>query len=96
MHQVELTQRLNDKKAELKENRTTMDRSQAEHDKLRLEDVEYVDSFYSLRCVSHLLVVMKMRTRTILNRMAALKTKTGVNVRSHQLSARKERTPILS
>jgi hypothetical protein len=37
---VELTQRLNDKKAELKENRNTMDRSQAEHDKLRLEDVE--------------------------------------------------------
>jgi hypothetical protein len=37
---VELTQQLNDKKTELKENRNTMDRSQAEHDKLRLEDVE--------------------------------------------------------
>jgi hypothetical protein len=45
MHQVELTQRLNDKKTELKENKTIMDRSQTEHDKLRLEDVEYVDSF---------------------------------------------------
>jgi hypothetical protein len=44
MHQVELTQKLTDKKTELKENRNTMDRSQAEHDKLRLEDVEYVDS----------------------------------------------------
>ncbi|KAI9511860.1 RecF/RecN/SMC N terminal domain-containing protein [Russula earlei] len=38
--EVELTQRLTDKKTELKENRTTMDRSQAEHDKLRLEDVD--------------------------------------------------------
>lgn len=43
---MELTQRLNDKKNELKENRNTMDRSQAEHDKLRLVDVEYVN-FYS-------------------------------------------------
>ncbi|KAF8492752.1 RecF/RecN/SMC [Russula emetica] len=41
--EVELTQRLNDKKTELKENRTTMDRSQAEHDKLRLEDVDDED-----------------------------------------------------
>ncbi|KAH9953375.1 hypothetical protein BC827DRAFT_1248888 [Russula dissimulans] len=38
--EVELTQKLNDKKTELKENRNTMDRSQAEHDKLRLEDVD--------------------------------------------------------
>ncbi|KAH9973203.1 RecF/RecN/SMC N terminal domain-containing protein [Lactifluus volemus] len=38
--EVELTQQLNDKKTELKENRNTMDRSQAEHDKLRLEDVD--------------------------------------------------------
>ncbi|KAI0297565.1 RecF/RecN/SMC protein, partial [Multifurca ochricompacta] len=38
--EVELTQKLNDKKAELKENRNTMDRSQAEHDKLQLEDVD--------------------------------------------------------
>lgn len=53
MRQVELTQRLNDKKTELKENRTTMDRSQAEHDKLRLEDVEYVDSF--VRCAAFLI-----------------------------------------
>jgi hypothetical protein len=37
---VELTQKLNDKKTELKDNRHTMERSQAEHDKLRLEDVE--------------------------------------------------------
>ena len=96
MRQVELTQSLNDKKTELKENRTTMDRSQAEHDKLRLEDVEYVDSFRSLRCVSHLLVAMKMRTRTTHKGMAALKTKTGVKARFHQLSAGKERTPILS
>ena len=96
MRQVDLTQRLNDKKTELKENRTTMDRSQGEHDKLRLEDVEYVDSFYSLHCVSHLLVAMKMRTRTILERMTALKTKTGVKARPHQLSAGKGRTPILS
>ncbi len=29
-----------------------MDRSQADHDKLRLEDVEYVDSSFSLRCDS--------------------------------------------
>ncbi|KAH9980780.1 RecF/RecN/SMC protein [Russula compacta] len=41
--EVELTQRLNDKKTELKENRNTMDRSQAEHDKLRLEDVDDED-----------------------------------------------------
>jgi structural maintenance of chromosome 4 len=45
---VELTQGLNDKKTELKENRNTMDRSQAEHDKLRLVDVEYA-SFLSSR-----------------------------------------------
>lgn len=96
MRQVELTQRLNDKKTELKENRTTMDRSQAEHDKLRLEDVEYVDSFCSLRCVSHLLVAMRTRTRTVLKGTAALKTKTDVEVRSHQLSTGKERMPILS
>ncbi|KAI0253228.1 RecF/RecN/SMC N terminal domain-containing protein [Lactifluus subvellereus] len=41
--EVELTQQLNDKKTELKENRNTMDRSQAEHDKLRLEDVDDED-----------------------------------------------------
>ncbi|KAI9453551.1 RecF/RecN/SMC N terminal domain-containing protein [Lactarius psammicola] len=38
--EVELTQKLNDKKTELKDNRSTMDRAQAEHDKLRLEDVD--------------------------------------------------------
>lgn len=53
IRQVELTQRLNDKKTELKENRTTMDRSQAEHDKLRLEDVEYVGPF--VRCAAFLI-----------------------------------------
>jgi hypothetical protein len=52
MRQVELMQRLNDKKTELKENRTTMDRSQVEHDKLRLEDVEYVDSLFFALCFS--------------------------------------------
>ncbi|KAI9444561.1 RecF/RecN/SMC [Lactarius indigo] len=41
--EVELTQKLNDKKTELKENRSTMDRAQAEHDKLRLEDVDDED-----------------------------------------------------
>ena len=63
MRQVELTQKLNDKKTELKENRTTMDRSQAEHDKLRLEDVEYVDPFFFFALRFSLLVAMKMRTR---------------------------------
>ncbi|KAH9058282.1 RecF/RecN/SMC N terminal domain-containing protein [Lactarius vividus] len=41
--EVELTQKLNDKKTELKDNRSTMDRAQAEHDKLRLEDVDDED-----------------------------------------------------
>ena len=40
VRKVELTQKLNDKKTELKDNRSTMDRAQAEHDRLRLEDVE--------------------------------------------------------
>ena len=83
VRQVELTQRLNDKKTELKENRTTMDRSQAEHDKLRLEDVEYADSPI-VRFVSHLFVATKRtRTRTNLRETMAVKTKTGVKVRSH-------------
>ncbi|KAI0275213.1 RecF/RecN/SMC N terminal domain-containing protein [Gloeopeniophorella convolvens] len=38
--EVELTQKLGDKKTELKENKHTMERSHAEHDKLRLEDVD--------------------------------------------------------
>jgi hypothetical protein len=90
---VELTQRLNDKKTELKENRTIMDRSQADHDKLRLEDVEYVDSLLARCAATHLLVVMKMRMKTVPKAMAAVKTKTGVKVK---LSARKERTLNLS
>lgn len=95
MGQVGLTQRLNDKKAELKENRTTMDRSQAEHDKLRLEDVEYVGSPL-FRFVSHLLAVTrKTRNRTSPREMTAVKTKTGVKARSRQLAAGKERTPTL-
>jgi hypothetical protein len=73
-----------------------MDRSQAEHDKLRLEDVEYVDSFFFFALRFSLLVAMKTRTRTTLERMTALKTKTGVKARPHQLSAGKGRTPILS
>ena len=92
MRQVELTQRLNDKKTELNENRTTMDRSQAEHDKLRLEDVEYVDSFCSLRCVSYLLVAMRTKTKTVLKGTAALKTKTDAKVRSHVIGGGERHT----
>jgi hypothetical protein len=46
-------QRLNNKMAELKDSRTFMGRSRAVHDKLRPEDVEYVDSF--VRCDAFLI-----------------------------------------